>query len=107
MVVPQSLAQSVSTTNRSITNAGRFRTNSANYVVGTVWNWMSDTRGMRAGTETSAVFRGAKGDNAVAIHSPALTPRRGNNNLAQGRADAALRRHPRRPGYANKPRDKP
>ena len=41
-------------------------------------------------TETSAVFRGAKGDNATAMHSSVLTPRRGNNNIAQGRADAAV-----------------
>ena len=41
---------------------------------------------LRAGTETSAVFRGAKGDNATTIHSSALTPRRGNNNTAQGQS---------------------
>ena len=34
--------------------------------------------------------RGAKGDNAAAIHFSVLTPRRGSNNIAQGRADAAV-----------------
>ena len=50
----------------------------------------ADLLSLRIGTETSAVFRGAKGDNATAIHSSVLTPRRGNNNIAQGRADAAV-----------------
>ena len=44
----------------------------------------------RIGAETSAVFRAAKGDDAPVIHSTVLTPRRGNNNIAQGRADAAV-----------------
>ena len=65
-------------------------------------------RGLRIGAATSVVFRRAQGDKVTVIHSTVLTPRRGNNNIAQGSARMRRsRRDRRRPGYADKQTDDP